>query len=206
MQNKQFFPLAALVLILAGCGGGKQAARVRNHENKVDMTVAQAEGDAVSFFDQDISGFQDIETFVLDEENADVDALNQPTQLAWQEPTNNPDSQMESLYFEYDRPDLTKDQQARVSQVKSRVDEWIKRGDTVAFKGNCCRWGKNCNTRNFPLSNDRAYAAVDLCGIDRNNPQIKVFGVGSEEPVVFDESSKEAQAPNRRVDIYPLSL
>ena len=54
------------------------------------------------------------------------------------------------------------------------------------------------------LSNDRARSLADTLQVP--DDKRTVLGLGYEEPVVIqDVKTKEGQAPNRRVEIYPIA-
>lgn len=203
MQKKALIPLFGLIIVLGGCGGSKRSTKRINNDSKVDMQVASGQKPKVSFFDESVD---DIQTFVLDDETSDdIKAAidNKNPSLVWQEPTNVLEEEKLVLYFEYDSCKPRSDQKGKIPAIKAQIDEWLHQGYEVAFKGHTCKW-HGTPQYNLTLSNDRAYeSAASIFGV-ANNSHVKTFGVGNEEPIVFDYS-KDAQAANRRVEIYPLT-
>jgi outer membrane protein OmpA-like peptidoglycan-associated protein len=201
MQKKIIALLGLFIIGLSGCGGKrKTVTRERGTDvaAAVDMPLGKEGHPKVSFFDQDLGEFENIETFVLDDEtvgqNSTAVALN-----------NTQDDQQETLvvYFDYDSTKVRKDQQKQLAAVKEQVNNWVQKGCKVVFKGHSCKW-HGTKDYNMALSNQRAGELAQLCLSDDTVEQAKIFGVGNEELVTLD-TSFEGQAPNRRVEIYALS-
>jgi len=154
----------------------------------------------VSFFDEDLGAFEDIETLVLDEEAAEKNGKN--TVLAFAEPIENDEDAL-VVYFDYDSSKVREDQRAKLANVKKQVNSWVEEGKKVVFKGHSCTW-HGTKDYNLALSNQRAGDLVQNIFGNADQSQVKVFGVGNEELAAF-ENTFEGQAPNRRVEIYGIS-
>ncbi len=201
MQKKIIVLLGMFIIGLSGCGG-KRKTVTRNRGTDVaaavDMPLGKDGHPKVSFFDQDLGEFENIETFVLDDETAaqgsSTVALNNAQS----------DDQKDALvvYFDYDSTKVRKDQQKQLAAAKEQVSKWAQKGCKVVFKGHSCKW-HGTKDYNMALSNQRAGKLAELCLSDDTVEQAKIFGVGNEELVSLD-TSFEGQAPNRRVEIYAL--
>jgi outer membrane protein OmpA-like peptidoglycan-associated protein len=137
-------------------------------------------------------------------EPADALSFEEP-ELTFEEP-NEKEELAAVIYFPYDKEAPLPDQDENVQLALAKAKEIVKEGKKVACKGHACEWGSHCRVRNMPLSMKRAEGIAHQLTHNEEIPAeaIKVFGVGSEEPVVF-EHTKEGQAPNRRVEIYALA-
>ena len=110
------------------------------------------------------------------------------------------------IYFPYDQDKPTPGQEENMQKAIVKAQEIVAEGKKVACKGHACEWGERCKVRNIPLSMQRSEKVAEYLAANGNISKnaIKVFGVGSEEPVSF-EHSKDGQSPNRRVEIYALA-
>ncbi|HEX2978442.1 MAG TPA: OmpA family protein [Candidatus Babeliales bacterium] len=202
MQKKILLFVTLFIIALSGCGKKKvKREHPANLAAAVDMPVPSKGGQPkVSFFDEDLGAFEDVETLVLDEENAqkveksDVLALDEPDQS---------DEDVLVVYFDYDSAKVRDDQKAKLASVKKQVDEWVDEGKKVVVKGHSCTW-HGTKDYNLALSNQRASDLAQTLVGDSAKGNIKVFGVGNEELAAF-ENTFEGQAPNRRVEIYAIN-
>ncbi len=207
MQTKYFFALLILILGLNGCGGRKNRTEPKQtHKPTTDMPTHDSKTTKVSFFDEDASGFEDVETFVLDEESNAPQPAQANTTLAWQESAATPAGHERVVYFNYDSSRPREDQQPNLAMAKESVKEWANQGHKVVFKGHACRYHGE-PAYNTALSNQRAHdLAMEITkdlGIAKE--MVQCFGVGNEEPMVYDDTL-EGNAPNRRVEIYSLAV
>ncbi|OQA36479.1 MAG: putative outer membrane lipoprotein [Candidatus Dependentiae bacterium ADurb.Bin331] len=201
MQKKILMLLGVFIIGLSGCGGKRKSVtrdRGTDVAAAIDMPLASDAHPKVSFFDQDLGEFENIETFVLDDETS------VPGQAAVALQDAQQDNQKDTLvvYFDYDSTKVRKDQQKQLAAVKEQVNKWVQKGCKVVFKGHSCKW-HGTKDYNMALSNQRAGELAQVCLNDDTVEQAKIFGVGNEELVALD-SSFEGQAPNRRVEVYAL--
>ncbi len=110
------------------------------------------------------------------------------------------------VYFPYDKELPGPDQGENLKVAAAKAQEILKEGKKIVIKGHACEWGARCRVRNLPLSMKRAQWMAEHLVKNANIPaeSIKIFGVGSEEPVSL-EHSKKAQSANRRVELYGLA-
>lgn len=192
------------LLFLSGCGRKKQQVKKVQHD-PVSMPVASDKNPKLGFFDENVGAFDDLESFVLDDEAMQQNQYPLVTQTDKQSfdvaATDRTVPETEVVYFDYDSDQIRADQKNALAQIQKTVSQWIKDGQTVVFKGHSCKW-HGTRAYNVALSSARAEKMAQLCNISKD--RMKVFGVGNEEPIVF-ENSKDGQAPNRRVEIYAVS-
>ncbi|MBI2775350.1 OmpA family protein [Candidatus Dependentiae bacterium] len=201
MQKKLLVFVTLFIIVLSGCGKKKvKREHPANLAAAVDMPVPSKGQPKVSFFDEDLGAFEDVETLVLDEENAQKGAKNDV--LALGELDQN-DEDVLVVYFDYDSPKVRDDQKAKLASVKKQVDTWVDEGKKVVVKGHSCTW-HGTKDYNLALSNQRASDLAQTLVGDSAKGNVKVFGVGNEELAAF-ENTFEGQAPNRRVEIYAIN-
>ena len=189
-----------VIILLSGCGRKKKSTTCVTEELVTsdlplgpNDTLAQA-----SIFNEDI------EAFVLEE---DQPAFNQ--QLAqnqldftWEE-HDLKNNKKQVVYFDYDSSKIKPDQEAAILADIQEKRALTEKGYNVSVIGHSCKW-HGTKAYNLALSERRAQSIADYyekAGIDRKH--IKVIGVGDSEPITL-ENGKEAQAPNRRVEISAL--
>lgn len=213
MKKGLLFVGCAFLLVLQGCKSPKAwiPKRTKKDEKKVNMPLSgdKDKSTKVSFFDSTVEAFEDMESFVLEQEAADARSHVMVAQnntasdadFTLEEHTPTVDKETQVVYFDYDSSAVRKDQKGHVKAVQDKIAEWAKKGYKVVFKGHSCLY-HGTPIYNAALSNDRAFAVAKM--FDLKEDVVKVFGVGNEEPVVF-ENTIEKQAPNRRVEIYPIA-
>jgi outer membrane protein OmpA-like peptidoglycan-associated protein len=200
-----FIPL----LLLLGACGGKKPQRVSSlkRSSQVAMPVPRDDQNIeLSFFDEEVGAFNDVESFVLDNDANQVNialAFNDSdAQLDFNlEETTEADQDTQVVFFDFDSYKIKDDQKPAVAELKKKITQWVKDGKKVVFKGHSCKW-HGTRAYNLALSGQRAQWIADYCKVPKDN--VKVFGVGSEEPLVFD-NSKDGQGPNRRVEVYAIA-
>ena len=200
-----------VLLTLSGCWG-KKPQKVTPKKKKSEQIAMPVAGDdqsiQLSFFDEEVGAFEDVESFVLDDDaNQDSDitlAFNDSDgqlDFSLEEPAVQPDQETQVVHFDYDSFNVKDDQKSTIADVNKKISKWTKQNLKVVFKGHACKW-HGTRAYNLALSGQRAQWIADMCNIPKDN--IKVFGVGNEEPMVF-ENSKDGQSANRRVEIYPIA-
>jgi outer membrane protein OmpA-like peptidoglycan-associated protein len=198
MQKKLL--ISTFIVALLGLTSCKRQQPSKPQTNRPEQHITMPAGSdstntKVSFFNDDVGEFEHIDTLALEEEQ-----IKQPETLAWDEPAQvNPE--LKTVYFEYDSTTPRPDQQATLAQVSRAVNEWISKGYKVVFKGHACRW-HGTRAYNLALSQERASSLARRLNLKSGT--YSTFGVGNEELISF-ENTKDGQAPNRRVEIYPLA-
>ena len=213
MKKNILLVVVVLLIGLSGCFGGKKAKKVQHRREKSAQDVAMPlsgnnEEIKIGFFDENMGGFEDIEAYVLDEESPEGKDLmlahnDELAEISFslEEPKQQHELATKVVYFDYDSAEVQDDQKSAVDMISKKVVQWEKQGYKVVFKGHSCKW-HGTRAYNIALSGQRAQCMADLCNVPKDN--IKVFGVGSEEPVIF-ENTKEGQSPNRRVEVYAIA-
>lgn len=110
---------------------------------------------------------------------------------------------LKPIYFDFNRDDIRGDQMAALSADLKVVQELTKKGQTVVVEGHACDSAGSA-AYNMHLSHKRANKVANYLskkGVKKKN--LKVVGRGHEMPLVRG-GDREAQAPNRRVEIYVL--
>lgn len=189
--------LIASLVVLNGCWWRKKknSSELQTTSSTTQSGNKGTPGQQLAFFDNS----QDVDSFVLDEEIAQKSgdmtiALNdQASSATLKHP------QAHTIYFDYDSDQIRPDQSNALKQMKKDIENWQKEGKKIVFKGHACKW-HGTSSYNLALSNERAQHVAHMCKLPTE--KCKVFGVGNEEPVVFD-NSKNGQAANRRVEVYP---
>lgn len=120
------------------------------------------------------------------------------------EATEQQASDFKTIYFDFDRFEIRKDQldilNHNLDAIKKRIGEDKK--VTIVIEGHACR-SAGSDSYNMILSEKRANSVRNWMikrGIKRAN--FKIVGRGSEECIV-PAGSREEQAPNRRVEFHP---
>ncbi|MEX0940374.1 MAG: OmpA family protein [Candidatus Babeliales bacterium] len=202
-MKKILFSLSfSLILILASCRDEKQFTKPMQKSKNIAIPIPEDDTIKLSFFDdQEVGDFDDMESFVLDDSQDDknLSLVENEALFGLQESEQN--KQMRVVYFDYDSRKPRADQQETMQMLSDNIKQWTKKGYKVVFKGHSCLW-HGTRAYNLALSGQRAQCLADMCQIPKDN--LKVFGVGNEEPMVFDNKTKEEQGANRRVEVYPI--
>jgi outer membrane protein OmpA-like peptidoglycan-associated protein len=183
-----------------------------------DLTVATLEDDGIKtlVFDDSLGEF----TFVEDENEAQADLsdtqladadLDNEEDFSWAEESAQQERTFKTIYFDYDRDTLRKDQEEAlafdIELAQQMFDEYKFFGDedqkpTVVIDGHACH-SAGSRAYNLAISERRAKVIANKlveAGIPQEN--IKVVGRGAEYPAVVEGETvtgdKTAQWPNRR--------
>jgi outer membrane protein OmpA-like peptidoglycan-associated protein len=210
MKKGHFLVAFSLLIVLAGCGGGKQGKSVKKDAKQVALKNMPLNLDdqatKVALFDEDLEMFvlddADKDRF-LDESSMKVASNEERLDFDWHEAST---EDLATIYFNYDGRVPRKDQEANLKKADELVKKLAKEGKAICLKGHACKW-RGTAAYNLAISQERPQTLrehfVNDLGISPD--QIKTFGVGNEEPVVLAEN-KEGQAPNRRVEIYGVTV
>ncbi len=110
---------------------------------------------------------------------------------------------LHNIYFDLNRYRVRPSEQQKLEDNIKAVKTLITSGTAVVVEGHACRYGGS-PAYNMMLSEKRArIVAARLIDAGIPEAQIKVVGRGNEMPIVMEDGEKQ-QAPNRRVEIYPL--
>lgn len=201
--------LVVMAVLLPACKK-EQKKTVRPGHEQLLMPMAYNSHDSVSIFDEDV------EAFVLEEDSLESPfdkafetdfslAHNAPIQDFTLEQLDTKD-EMQAVYFPYDSKDPLPNQKESLKKVAQQAKELYENGRVICCKGHSCKW-HGTRAYNIALSMNRAHTIANYLEKEVHIPKnrIKIFGVGNEEPVAF-EDTKEGQAPNRRVEVYALAV
>lgn len=210
--TQKFILVLLIAMSLAGCRKDQKSSltpATYHNNDYLDMPLDSQDGSSFCFN-------EDVEAFVLEEEQFTTPFDGAHLAYNHDEPSIQDYSleqldtkdEVQVVYFPYDSKEPAANQQALLKLTAKKAKELVKEGKTICCKGHSCQWVGKYGTRayNLALSNNRAYTIAHYlekeAGIPRD--KIKIFGVGTEEPVAFEDSI-EGQAPNRRVEIYALA-
>ncbi len=212
IRHKLSLPLTMILAVglLPACKKDQKSMLKRPEQEQAIMPLAFNNRDAISIFDEDV------EAFVLEEDNLespydrafDTDialAQNMAVQDFTLEQLDTKD-EMQTVYFPYDSQEPLSNQKGALKQTVQKAKEFYESGRVICCKGHSCKW-HGTRAYNLALSMNRANKIARYLEEEAHIPKnrIKIFGVGNEEPVAFDET-KDGQAPNRRVEIYALAV
>ncbi len=110
---------------------------------------------------------------------------------------------LQSINFDLNRYAVRPSERQKLEADAKAVKKLTDQGRTIVVEGHACRYGGS-PAYNMMLSEKRAKVVADYLikqGVMAD--QLRVVGRGNEMPLVLD-GSKEMQAPNRRVELYPL--
>jgi len=158
-------------------------------------------------FADDVDGFtlkDDKNVFSAPLEDDEQIALDSDfVEDAWAERKGANREGLQTIYFDYDRSGIRPDQEATLRQNVDTVKKLTNEGSTVVVEGHACRYGGSA-IYNMQKSEERARTVASRLRKEGVSPsKIKTVGRGYELPQV-PEGDKEAQAPNRRTELYVL--
>lgn len=209
-EKKLIVALALLMITLSGCKKTqKRTVTTRNESTEqvgdIAMPIAQNDATSVSLFDEDIEAFvleEEVDNPFVQDNMKVVQNDTQQLDFTWEEPAHLKD-EMVTVHFPYDSCTPLEDQK-QLAELTKKAQEIYKNDRIVCLKGHSCKW-HGTSVYNLALSMKRSNAMAEYlmqAGIPKSH--IKVFGVGNEELVAFDDS-QDGQAPNRRVEMYALA-
>ncbi len=214
-----------LLLGLCNCGGGYQPKPAKKERTKriaqIDMPIINdnKETSETLAFNDDIRSFEDIESFVL-EENSDFGsfasselddgtllALNDPNNInfSWEAIEEEAQEAFQTVYFGYDNSRISQDERPKVVGNVEYANELVEEGKTIVCKGKACNWG-GTEVYNLAISDQRAQSvARELKNAGIAEDHIKAFGVGTTESLIRG-NTKEDHAQDRCVELYTLTI
>ena len=216
--------LLVMLLSVAGCGKKKKCAEKPNANSKestVSMPLTQDKKELSSVFDDDIA------EFALVDETTDADGKKQVpvatndanatdedmgNEFAWIDEADETEQGLKTVYFDFDKYAIKKDQETTVSHdieaLKQTIAQAEKNGKkvTVVVEGHACHSAGSASY-NLALSEKRAKVLKDrLVQAGISNANIKIVGRGQECPALTQDGkpvtgSREAQWLNRRDEL-----
>lgn len=207
---KRLVQLLGFTLMVLGLSSCKKdcAPNINSDCNDyINMPLEVCSND-VSVFDEDV------EAFVLEEDGGENLFEASGIRVAYDTEPHVQDFTLEQLdekdemhivYFPYDSKEVRPDQHTSLRLLAKDAHKIYRSGRAVCCKGHSCEW-HGTDVYNIALSENRARTIAQYLEKEAGIPRsyIKVFGVGNDEPVTR-ENSREAQAPNRRVEVYAVA-
>ena len=201
----KFVIVVCVAMSLAGCKKDQKSLKGHATSDNTYLAMPLEDNEGTSFC------FNDVEAFILEEEqftspfDGSLVAHNETTMQDYSLEQLDTKDDMHVVYFPYDSKEPAAEQKELLKLTANKAHELIKEGKTICCKGHSCQW-HGTRAYNLALSNSRAHTIANYLEKEAHIPKekIKIFGVGTEEPVAF-ENSKEGQAPNRRVEVYALA-
>jgi outer membrane protein OmpA-like peptidoglycan-associated protein len=194
---KSFISLLVLTAaLLPGCGKKKvKEQKPKSDEKSVNIPLAK-NGAQRGFFDENIDGF------VLEGDAIAQGAIGDAKDESLLASADT--KGFKTIYFQFDKYNVNKDQELVLeSDAKEAVKVAKDEDKTVVVEGHSCH-SAGSKTYNLILSEHRAQEVakrLEEAGVPQDH--IKAVGRGTEMPAVMG-GSREEQAPNRRVEIFPL--
>lgn len=215
--------LLVMLLSVSGCGGKRkkclQPCEPTKEACELAIPAAPATEEVKSAFDDDIAEFALVDEDTSDnkvaknlkqtEENLqDEDLTNE---FSWIDEEENRDESLKTVYFDFDKYAIRKDQEATVCQdiqvLKNKLADAEKKGlkATIIVEGHADS-SAGSRAYNLALSEKRAKAlAGRFAGSGIPRSQVKVVGRGQECPAMINgkavTGTPEQQWPNRRDEI-----
>lgn len=216
--------LLVMLLSVAGCGKKKKCAEKPNANSKestVSMPLTQDKKELSSVFDDDIA------EFALVDETTDADGKKQVpvatndanatdedmgNEFAWIDEADETEQDLKTVYFDFDKYAIKKDQETIVSHDIEALKQTIALAEkdgkkvTVVVEGHACHSAGSASY-NLALSEKRAKVLKDrLVQAGISNANIKIVGRGQECPALTKDGkpvtgSREAQWLNRRDEL-----
>lgn len=197
---KKFLALSLLIpLMVIGCGGKKKekkATKEVKHGKSMNIPLAQAGDAKSSFFDEEV------DAFVLEDGKDAVAVASNDQSVSWVAETDT--KTFKPVYFDFDRYSVRPDQEVAMDVDIAEARKIAEKGEKLVVEGHACH-SAGSKTYNLLISEHRAQAIaqrLEQAGVTQE--QITVVGRGTEMPVVLG-GNREEQAPNRRVELFPLA-
>lgn len=190
-----------LIALLAFATGCRRKKNVEIVGESYAQPTTQASSSTKSLF------VDDVEAFVLEDETDPFSTEGFSAQagvtLVPVEEKSQSQIVFKTIYFDFGLDGLRKDQMPIIEANLEKAKEAAAKGLTVVIEGHACKFAGS-DTYNMMLSEKRAKAVAQYFikhGVAKD--RIKVVGRGN-EMCIIPEGDKDAQAPNRRVEIYIL--
>lgn len=201
-MKKMYLLPVALLAILAGCGKKKSVVTpVAGQTHPAAHETAAKSGNKSLFV-------EDVEEFVLEDDTNPFSADMPEGSLSlvkpgeeWHGGGSMGKFAFKTIYFDFDEYGLRPDQKNSLELNFAKAKEAADLGHTIVIEGHSCKFAGS-SVYNMMLSEKRAQAVAQYFK-QRGIPakQLKVVGRGNEMCIVA-EGDRDAQAPNRRVEIY----
>ncbi len=217
-----------LLLCLCSCGGGKhQPKHIKSKKTEkvaqIDMSIIgdNKETSEMLAFSDDTDSFENIESFVLEEDggfgsfsslelnddNNELLTLNDPSNInfSWEAIQEEAQEAFQTVYFGYDNSCISQDERTKVAKNVEYANKLVEEGKTIVCKGKACNWG-GTEVYNLAISDQRAQSvACELKVAGISEDYIKAFGVGTKESLICG-NAKADHAVDRCVELYTLTI
>ena len=203
--------LCLLIITTAGCGKKKNTM---SKNNKPVAKQNQIKSSKKTTFDENLQAFalddDSLHNFAHDTKSTPEEvapASHKPNAIfQWQDATVDQSKQdFKTIYFEFDKYNITKAQQANLEADIEYAKKMIDLGKVIVIEGHACDSAGSA-VYNMTLSEKRAkFIATKFieAGVDKAN--IKIAARGQEMPV-HKGGNRHEQAVNRRVEVYAIDI
>ena len=212
MQSKKFLLLSVLfVTLLGGCKKNQQ----KDGSNKSSVSKSSKKMKRNKKDDQSADAFDldadSMKSFALDDQLSKHEKGSKAAQTVSENPMfswenlNAEESkrQFKTLYFEFDKDDLTPEQQVALKHDIEEIQKMIKQGKIIVIEGHACHSAGSA-IYNMTLSEQRAkFIATKFVDAGVDKASIKVAARGQEMPV-HKGGNRHQQAVNRRVEVFAI--
>jgi outer membrane protein OmpA-like peptidoglycan-associated protein len=195
------FALALLTAaLISGCSKSKE--KIKKDDHKTAHIPLHKKKDKNSFFDDEV------EAFVLEDDFAKQDAqvaMNSTNQISWVAEQEGATKGLKPIYFDFDQASIEKGQEVILQRDVEEAKKLVAQGKKVIVEGHACH-SAGSRAYNLLISEHRAHeVAKRLEEEGIASEALKTVGRGTEMPVVLGGDRHE-QAPNRRVEMFPLTV
>jgi|SRR5579859_7489076 len=194
--------LSLLVLVsffAAGCAGKKKKETKKDNKS-MNIPLASADQDAKKgFFDDEVGAFVLGDDFQTQD---NVAVAHNDQAVSWVAEQDNA-KEFSPIYFDFDQANIRVDQQSKLNKNTRAAKNILAHGDKLVVEGHACN-SAGSKAYNLVISEHRAQTVAQRLlqdGVDANN--VKVVGRGT-EMLIITEGDRDAQAVNRRVEMYGL--
>ena len=202
--------LLALTLILVSFLGGCKKNKSTKYDKHTTVSKSKKSKRHSDRSAQALSlDADDMKSFALDDKiskhSSSTPATNNSNTLfSWENPNaEQSKSEFKTLYYEFDKDILARDQLANLNYDIQQGSTKIKQGKTIVIEGHACH-SAGSRAYNLALSERRARNAAQSFAEHNIDPSsIKIAARGVEMPIV-KHGNKQQQAPNRRDEVFAI--
>ena len=190
---------AGLLLTLTGCGNKNadlKDSKKKFLSKKSKVKGSDSESRALAGFDLDDEAMKDFARSKKGSSFADQDLYD--------EAAAHSRGEFQTIFFDFNKYNVRKSEIKKLDADISYAQKMVAAGKTIVVEGHACH-SEGSAAYNMVLSEKRAHAVAEKltkAGIEKD--AIRCVGRGQDMPIVHG-GNREAQAPNRRVEIYAIA-
>jgi outer membrane protein OmpA-like peptidoglycan-associated protein len=194
---KKFLPLLLLVAALVPACKKNKDKKQKNSKHSTNMPLSNSKYAKSSFFDEKLDGF------VLEDDEKAASLASNSAAPSWVSDADT--TGFNPIHFAFDSSAIRPDQEAIVNSDIKVAEKIVRKGSNLVVEGHADH-AAGSKAYNLLISEHRAQEVahrLENAGIAQD--KIKIVGRGNELPVILG-GNKDEQAPNRRVELFPLSV